>query len=715
MIERWFAQLAVGSAPSATRGILAFVSMLIGVLAVYSPLTLLSGDSSLYGMDFWALHLRRIQFVHENLSATSWTLPGWYPHELFGTPFWSNLQNFPWIPTRLVLLLFDPPFAYTVGVNLAAMLAASFTYLFGRAIGWGRPAAALAGWTFACAGFFAARVTVGHLPLLEAYPALPLLLWLVERSLRRGNRAGPLAALALGTACVVVAGHPQIPAYAVASALLYLFAIGRRQVSSRPAAAIALGAASTLAVWWPMLALLRRSTRTLALEIPRNDLALPYERLAALILPWKDGWPTAVLRTPPEAFSGFPSSASFWETVAYVGIFPWLAVVALSLLWLRGPRPPAPRAVFFAVFGLASLFAALPWVDAVGALVPGTYLRSPARLLYLTSFVLALAAGASLDAFLRSGWPPSSKLRGLLATIVAFLHVFDLATHDRPFIYTRTRELKHMARAEQLIAEYLEDRRVAIDYNSLLDFNRRFDDIGFFDSVILARPYRAMFRLGGLPPDRNTQNFNGSALAPAVLSNLGVRFVITRRSRRDLPRILTAGYHLYAVPHPSPRVRFLPPDAVTYSSESAMYEQLGLDGFDMARGMMLPIETERPSSAAASPPPEAEPEGAAEVEYLRPSPDRISLRVDAPGAGFVRILDSWDPGWTATLDGRPVPLLRADTFAIAVEVDRGEHRIELAFRTPGARAGAGASLASLLLLAALLWTARRRRSEAPRP
>ena len=107
-------------------------------------------------------------------------LPAWYPRELGGTPFRANIQSFPFIPTRFPLLLFEPHQAYLVGVEISALLAAVFTYLYCRRVGIGRIAAAVGGWTFACSGYFASRTMVGHLPLLEAYPSLPLLLWLTE-------------------------------------------------------------------------------------------------------------------------------------------------------------------------------------------------------------------------------------------------------------------------------------------------------------------------------------------------------------------------------------------------------------------------------------------------------------------------------------------------------------------------------------------------------
>src|ERR1039458_609396 len=83
----------------------------------------------LLGMDYFGLHIHRIAFAREALLGPAHFLPAWYPRELLGSPFLANLQNFPWIPPRLILLFFDPLQAYAVGVALAAALAALFTYL----------------------------------------------------------------------------------------------------------------------------------------------------------------------------------------------------------------------------------------------------------------------------------------------------------------------------------------------------------------------------------------------------------------------------------------------------------------------------------------------------------------------------------------------------------------------------------------------------------
>jgi hypothetical protein len=96
-------------APSYRRGIrwkttLTLLILGLAVLAVYFPMRTAPGDNTLQGGDYLQLHLFRIRFAQEALFGPHRHLPGWYPRELLGTPFWSDMQNFPLLPTRLVLL-----------------------------------------------------------------------------------------------------------------------------------------------------------------------------------------------------------------------------------------------------------------------------------------------------------------------------------------------------------------------------------------------------------------------------------------------------------------------------------------------------------------------------------------------------------------------------------------------------------------------------------
>jgi hypothetical protein len=104
------------------------------------------------------------------------------------------------------------------------------------------------------------------------------------------------------------------------------------------------------------------------------------------------------------------------------------------------------------------------------------------------------------------------------------------------------------------------------------------------------------------------------------------------------------------------------------------------------------------SSAAATGP------VAATVEL---GPNRLTARVDAPAAGWLIVLDPWFPGWTATVDGAPARLVRANFAFMAVPVDAGRHEVALTYRNAQVARGAlVGALALAALLAAVGWRRR---------
>ena len=81
--------------------------------------------------------------------------------------------------------------------------------------------------------------------------------------------------------------------------------------------------------------------------------------------------------------------------------------------------------------------------------------------------------------------------------------------------------------------------------------------------------------------------------------------------------------------------------------------------------------------------------------------------------GWVLVLESWYPGWRATVDGVPAAVHRANARFQAVPVPADAAELVLEFRSDSFRTGAGITLAALLAsLAALIGIALRRR---PRP
>ena len=79
----------------------------------------------------------------------------------------------------------------------------------------------------------------------------------------------------------------------------------------------------------------------------------------------------------------------------------------------------------------------------------------------------------------------------------------------------------------------------------------------------------------------------------------------------------------------------------------------------------------------------------------------LSVDVDAPGSAWLLVGVNEAPGWSATIDGEKVPILRANHSHMAVPID-GPGTVELRFRPPGLTAGLLISLLALLACAGLL-------------
>ncbi len=670
--------------PSKTA--LALSALLLVVAIFYVRPQFILGTGALEGLDYDQLHIRRITFAQGALWGGGHTLPAWYPRELLGSPFAANLQSFPWIPTRLVLLFLDPLMAYAAGVAIAAGLAALFTFLFCRRAGLTRTAAFAAGGTFACAGYFASRVMAGHLPLLEAYPALPLLLWLVDRCFAsdcsRRHRFD-LALLALAAACVCVAGHPQVPAYAIASALLYTAWYGRGWQRARVAGAMVLGCGLMLVVWWPMLLLIGRSTRVLPLQAPDNDIGMAYGRLLALIVPGIHGWPEPVELAKAHPFNEYPDTAYFWDTASYVGILPLVAMAALFVACVWQRRMPDPRWRFLGLLGIGAFLCALPLASPLLHSLPGTLLRSPARLLYLWTFCAAVALGVGVDSV-------RPKLRTPILLAVLSLHFFDLWGFARWFVHVEPRD-RLTRDFDPVLAREVGDGRIAeerADY--VFSYQDQYDDPGGFDSIFLARTNRALIALSGDPPGTNVQEIDASDFPIAALEATGVRFVITTETRNDLQLVSrTKRTYLYRVPNPEARASFFGSSQIEFVDNAfAAHPRDRLLLTRQAR-RYIPL-TPEPISAPAT------------VAYARPSSDEILLETSTVEPGYVRLLEAFDPGWRATVDSTFAPVLPADGFAMAVPVTAGAHTIRLRYSTPGRGVGVGLSLMSLALLALLV-------------
>lgn len=89
------------------------------------------------------------------------------------------------------------------------------------------------------------------------------------------------------------------------------------------------------------------------------------------------------------------------------------------------------------------------------------------------------------------------------------------------------------------------------------------------------------------------------------------------------------------------------------------------------------------------------------------------VTVSAPKVLVIQI--PYSAGWSATVDGKPAELLRANTAFVGLELAPGCHTIALHYKTPGLAAGITVSLAGVLAFAGVAVFYRRRTIHTPEP
>jgi hypothetical protein len=157
-----------------------------------------------------------------------------------------------------------------------------------------------------------------------------------------------------------------------------------------------------------------------------------------------------------------------------------------------------------------------------------------------------------------------------------------------------------------------------------------------------------------------------------------------------LPSLFPEPILVYRVPDPLPRAYVVGHARVAPPGQG--WRALLEPGFDPGREVVLPEGPVLDTGAA----------GSARILELRP--DRVTVDADLDASGYVVLVDAYDPGWKATIDGRETRLLRANVAFRAVEAPAGRHLIHLVYRPASVKAGVALS-AVAALCAIALWVA----------
>jgi len=182
----------------------------------------------------------------------------------------------------------------------------------------------------------------------------------------------------------------------------------------------------------------------------------------------------------------------------------------------------------------------------------------------------------------------------------------------------------------------------------------------------------------------------GNVQLSPVLDLLGVRYVIFRGQPPlgTQPAFSGTDYWVLTNSRALPRA-FVPRHVQTIPDRKARLQELAASGFD-------PRETgyvEQPLSL-----PE---DGRGTAQILNETPNRITLQVAMESPGLLVLADRWDPGWQARLNGKAVPILRANHALRGVVVPAGKATLEFFYRPASMQLGF--KLAAVGFVALCVW------------
>ena len=692
-------------------------------------------------------------------------VPLWNPFQYGGHPFLATGIYGVLYPFNFPYLLLPTAAAMEAVVLLHLSAVGVFMYAFARAIDLGRPAATLAAITFIFSGFMVAQ-SLWFPPAMCAATWLPLALLAIERMVRTRSvtwavglgAAVALAFLAgwpqtwlysiyaiaaygvmrLGVALRAPAershvGHilllfvlaATLSAGLMAGQLLpglELQGLGPRRAGGLSLQQILILGGSTSPRWLldealrsvpgePSLA----SVGILAfLLVPLAIFVRPLRAWTycfAVLLVFSAGVVMSADSPIFRLYHALPGMSWFRAPlrILYLQAFAAAALSGIGLELLTAPRPRAALHQRVRLIAMVAAIAALLFL----ATAP-TDLRSRVFLL-----LGALLTGAAL-------WTPRPVGRLALAvaiisvvwwnlfsnTVNGFVHPyhdttpFDAERKVLEFIHANQGFERTYFHAPIPSPPIMAKQGTLREIYSITDYEplslRRYDR--FFHLLESTATHR-------LADNTFTGRLNADPAAPTfgLIDLMSVRYIVTAKREAQFKTDLQKRHRSWRVSPMSPLLStklvlfenqdvlpraFVAHGIVRAEDEEAALAAITAPGFDPRTTVVL---EGGPPTGADLPAGTMEP-----ARLLRYEPSTVSVEATAARPGYLVLTDTFFPGWTATVDDAPVPILRANYLFRAVAVPAGRHTVTFAYAPRSFALGIGITIASLVIMIVLV-------------
>ncbi len=711
------------------------ILVLLWTLFFWRLLTPISADqASIEKGDFSGQFVAFAAYQYQRLS--SGQVPLWNPYNNGGLPFIGDTQTAVFYPPRLLTIALSHMaggFSYhALELEMIAhvLLGSLLMYTFARRLTQGSvgsvPAALIATLIFSYGGFMGSYPPL-QIALLEAAIWLPLALLGLHEATREGRiRPAWLALIGFAFGLSWLSGHPQTSFFQTYLLTAYLGyrayeqRLGWRSFILGTLAFGILGGVLAAIQLLPGFEYLAHTARS-SMGFDAKGNGFPLQDVAQFIFPGIVSlWSPLYVGLVGLALAGIAlwrqvPHSKFWGGAALLALglsmgthTPLFATLYNTLPGLRFFRGQE-RAAYVVSFGLAILAAlGASHIAAWDKLKDYQATLKIRRILRVVAIVCAVAFSAVLVAWVGNQESYAGILTGVAFTALAALGVALVI----PYLLDAPEKPLRWALVGALLA--LEVFTVSMDRPSNYDSVSSDKQLSFQPPPLIQTAladtdlpfrvdgYRALHdnygSLYGLADMRGISPlFLESAFAliepnlinPLAWELFAVRYVYTDWQEMPVPsEIIASGQdrygsvNLHKLTNPRPFALLVYNTEIIADAQTAR-QRMSDPTFPARQTVVL----EQPPTTALGSAAESD---SAQVTAF--APESITIAVNSGSSAILSVSLPYYPGWTATLDDQPTPILRAYTALSAVEIPPGQHTLTFTYDPISYRAGALISL-----------------------
>ncbi len=749
----------------------AVLALLFWKLRLIDPASDAAKDVSLSNVDFFTQIYPMAQAAARSFREGAFPL--WNPYQLGGFPFLATVIHGVLYPFNVAYVLLPTHIAIEATIVLHIFAAGLFMYLYARAIPLQPIASVAAAVTFMWSGLLS-NLAGWFPPALAASVWLPLAFLAIDRIFERRTVAWSML-LGVAVAMPILAGWLQTWTYAMYAiggyALLRLVAEALRHRRAAPLLPSAALLATGLLLGFALAAAQLLPGFELQSASPRKPGGLSVEQM----LVTGGSSPELVIAGAVDPTPGFPRQSYLGMAALLLmplSLFSTSGRVRLLCLWLLTLGTMTVVLTIHTPF--FELYRALPtggWFREpqrilylyafAGSVLAGIGLEALSRLradaqrwgalgvATLTALVVSLTTSVPIRGLLylwigvAAIWAtlllPTARLRstallGLVGLLAGDLFLSTSNPYRHPYhgtdvFHDEAPVFEFIQQHQGFERTYIASGRWGWGWPYVMAKQgvlRQIYSVTDYEPLSLDR-YAKYFRLLEAPFERHHAFAGALVTRPdrphfRLLDLMSVRFMVVaerapKKMRRALLRIGwrpsfrrdEGNYLVLENPDPLPRAyvvhRTLPADG-----EAAALQAISRPSFDFRNTAVLEardaVEPRAPGRRGQK---------ASPARIVRYDPTQVIVQLNARGPGHLILTDTFYPGWKATVDGSPAPILRANYLFRAVPVSAGKHTVTFRYEPRSFTLGATISVAAaaFLIAAVLVGVRRTRRNAAP--